>query len=155
MRRVLAFVAFALAITIDRLTKLWALRLPEPGPFLFGDILTTTHHHNFGLIANLPLPLPLIFVVVAAVMLLVISALRTADKKQDILDMIALALILGGAVSNLWDRITWGYVFDWILLFRTSIINVADTAVGLGLLLYIAHRWNPTLRNEEVHTPKS
>lgn len=53
-----------------------------------------------------------------------------------------LALVLGGAVGNLYDRLTLGYVVDFIYLhvgdFYWPAFNVADSAicVGVGLLLW-------------------
>lgn len=137
MRRALAILLTICVVAADRFTKLWAIRLPEPGPFSFGDVLATTHHHNFGLLANVPLPLWLIFVIVGMVLALVCAALVASDRHGRTNEMLALAIILGGAIGNLLDRIQWGYVFDWILVFHTSILNLADIAIGLGLVLYI------------------
>jgi signal peptidase II len=53
-----------------------------------------------------------------------------------------LALILGGALGNLWDRITLGHVVDFVLLhaygYHWPAFNVADSAitVGAGLLIW-------------------
>ncbi len=50
-----------------------------------------------------------------------------------------LALILGGAIGNLWDRITLGYVIDFIDLYVKTwhwpVFNLADTAVCIGVFL--------------------
>jgi len=149
MRRFYALVAFAAMLAADRLTKIWATRLPEPGPFSFGSILTTTHHHNFGLIANVPLPLLLIILIVLGVMGFVMYALVIADKHQKTVDLIALAFILAGAAGNLWDRVTLGYVFDWILVYQLSILNLADISVGLGLIFFI---WSQTTKPRSLDT---
>lgn len=54
---------------------------------------------------------------------------------------IALALILGGALGNLWDRLTLGYVVDFIELYygRWSwpAFNVADSAISVGAVLLV------------------
>ena len=53
----------------------------------------------------------------------------------------ALALILGGALGNLWDRFTLGYVIDFILVYyqRWSwpAFNVADSAITVGAVMLI------------------
>lgn len=51
----------------------------------------------------------------------------------------ALALILGGAVANLIDRIKFGYVIDFIDVYYKNhhwpIFNIADSAITIGTLL--------------------
>jgi signal peptidase II len=58
-------------------------------------------------------------------------------------DVIALALILGGALGNIVDRVRYGYVVDFADLhfgdFRPFMIfNVADACITLGVLLLVA-----------------
>ncbi len=54
----------------------------------------------------------------------------------------ALALILGGAVGNLYDRLVLGYVIDFIDWYYQSwhwpAFNIADSAITVGAILYIA-----------------
>ena len=63
-----------------------------------------------------------------------------ADSKEKII-LIALSLILGGAIGNLIDRILLGQVIDFILIYYQSsyfpIFNVADIAISLGAFLLI------------------
>ena len=53
----------------------------------------------------------------------------------------ALALIMGGAIGNLWDRITLGYVIDFIdiyyLHWHWPAFNVADSAISVGAVMLI------------------
>jgi len=58
-------------------------------------------------------------------------------------DVIALAMILGGALGNIVDRVRYGYVVDFADLhfgdFRPFMIfNVADACITLGVLLLVA-----------------
>jgi signal peptidase II len=54
---------------------------------------------------------------------------------------VGLSLIMGGAVGNLWDRLTRGRVIDFLLLYvrhyEWPVFNLADSAivVGAGLLI--------------------
>ena len=61
--------------------------------------------------------------------------------KKNILIVIGLLLILGGAIGNLYDRINYGYVIDFIYLhfaeFYWPAFNVADSAISLGVLLFL------------------
>lgn len=53
----------------------------------------------------------------------------------------ALALVLGGAVGNMWDRITLGYVIDFIDVYyqhwHWPAFNVADSAISVGAVMLI------------------
>jgi signal peptidase II len=139
VRSVLARCALLVGITValDRLTKLLFMRLPDPEPFWFSRVLTLTHHKNTGLIADFPLPQAAILTLTVAILLLVVIGLRRALHKNDLQRSLALSLVVAGAVGNLWDRIAWGFVFDWILLFETSIINLADITITLGIAWYL------------------
>jgi signal peptidase II len=61
--------------------------------------------------------------------------------KKNILIVIGLLLILGGAIGNLYDRISYGYVIGFIYLhfdeFYWPAFNVADSAISLGVLLFL------------------
>lgn len=55
---------------------------------------------------------------------------------------LGLTLILGGAVGNLVDRVIYGYVIDFILVYYGSwsfpVFNIADSAISVGATLVIA-----------------
>ena len=53
----------------------------------------------------------------------------------------ALALIMGGAIGNLWDRLQYGYVIDFIEVYYDKwswpVFNMADSAITAGALMLI------------------
>ena len=61
-------------------------------------------------------------------------------RSQKLLSL-ALALILGGALGNLYDRALAGYVIDFISVYydeyRFATFNVADAAISVGAALMI------------------
>jgi len=50
---------------------------------------------------------------------------------------LALFLVLGGTLSNLFDRLFWGCVVDWIALPGFPIFNLADIMISLGLIWFL------------------
>ncbi|MEE8370736.1 MAG: signal peptidase II, partial [Sphingomonadales bacterium] len=54
---------------------------------------------------------------------------------------VALGLVLGGAIGNIWDRIQYGAVADFLNFHNSSwsfyVFNVADSAITLGVMLLI------------------
>jgi signal peptidase II len=75
-----------------------------------------------------------------AAIALFVAAWMWREKRRD--DTIGLALVLGGALGNILDRIRFGYVVDFLdLHFGTVrpflVFNVADAAITIGVLLLL------------------
>ena len=80
-------------------------------------------------------------VAVTAAVAAAVAFWMTREKAKG--DVIALALILGGALGNIVDRVRYGYVVDFADLhfgdFRPFMIfNVADACITVGVLLLVA-----------------
>ena len=121
-----------------------ALGLHESREVL-GDFFLVTSVRNsgaaFGLFANFESSLKSIFlnsVAVAAFIAVSLYAFRSHFKSVRL--QVGLALVLGGAVGNLIDRVRFGYVVDFLLFgvggHYWPAFNVADSAIciGVGLL---------------------
>jgi len=52
-----------------------------------------------------------------------------------------LGLIIGGAVGNIVDRLRWGYVIDFLDFRIWPVFNLADTAIVLGVTLFLIYFW--------------
>lgn len=76
-----------------------------------------------------------VFVVVATLVSAGILVAYSRLAFHPILFRIGLALILGGAVGNLLDRLRLGYVVDFIDLRWWPVFNAADSAIVIGVLL--------------------
>jgi signal peptidase II len=61
--------------------------------------------------------------------------------RQDWLIRLALGLYLGGALGNLIDRLTQGYVTDFISVGSFAVFNVADACVSLGVVCLVVGVW--------------
>ena len=77
----------------------------------------------------------------SVIALVVVSVLLWKNNHAHILTGVAFSLILGGAIGNLWDRVTSGRVVDFLLFYlkryQWPVFNLADSAivVGAGLLV--------------------
>lgn len=74
-------------------------------------------------------------------------------------DIVGLAMILGGAIGNIYDRYTVGYVIDFADLhigdFRPFLIfNVADAAITLGVVLILARALFLSEKGDDNEAPK-
>jgi signal peptidase II len=135
-------------IVLDQLTKAVIVRTLRLGdaipvvPGFFDIAFVFNPGAAFGFLATLPAGLRgpfFILVSVAAVVLILIYRARYLRDKR--LASTALALILGGALGNLIDRLRYGMVVDFLDVhvhqYHWPAFNVADSAisVGVGLML--------------------
>jgi len=135
----------AIVIAIDLYTKQLILKA-----FAYGEHLTITsffdlvRYHNegaaFSFLAGAGGWQRLLFSTIALVASVVIIYLLRKHSQQKLF-CFALALILAGALGNLYDRLTLGYVVDFLFFhyqgYYWPAFNVADSAIscGVGLLL--------------------
>jgi len=80
-----------------------------------------------------------LYVLMGVVLLLLLFLFFKSWQKRDSLLMTGLLLIIWGGLSNLFDRIYFGYVIDWIRVFflPISIFNIADIMITGGVLCLI------------------
>src|SRR5579863_2357969 len=105
-----------------------------------------THTENtgaaFSLFADSPAPWKTALLIgFSVVALLVVSVLLWKNHPAHMVSGIGLSLIMGGALGNLWDRLTSGRVVDFLLFYvrryQWPVFNLADSAIvmGAGLLI--------------------
>lgn len=144
MRRALVFGIALIVVAIDRVSKAVTYELLSDGAprQILGSSLQLIRSENrgglFGLFQGSAPLLALLSLGVIAVLLLVHE--RERAQRPTVLT-VATGLLVGGAAGNLWDRITIGYVFDFIDVglggLRFWTFNVADTAISLGIALVL------------------
>ena len=129
-------------LALDIWTKRWAdaTLAYRPPVNVLGEFVRLTYTRNsgvaFGLGAGVRFPYYL-FSIVATLIILYMFLRRHVDSAAR---QVALALILGGALGNLVDRVRSGEVVDFIEVgwarWHWPVFNVADSAVTIGVLLF-------------------
>jgi signal peptidase II len=78
------------------------------------------------------------FIVIGIVLLSAAAMLYPKLRQQGVWIRYGAALLLGGAMGNLWDRIWYGYVIDFLDFRIWPVFNVADIAIvcGVGCIIY-------------------
>jgi signal peptidase II len=129
-------------------------------PNLFHLTLVTNRGALFGLLHDLPDPYrSMLFTLVPlmAIGLIVFFQLRTTV--QDTLAHTGLALILGGALGNLVDRIRLGHVIDFLDVFigdhHWPAFNAADSSICIGVSLLILDLMLSGRRRREPETART
>ncbi len=150
--RTLPRLAYALiaagVFVLDQVTKgLVESRIPPFSivtviPHFFNLTNTKNPGAAFGLFADSPAPWKTAFlVVVSALLIATVVSVVWRSRRLDWQAGLGLSLILGGALSNLADRIRYGRVVDFLdLYFRNYhwyTFNVADSAIVVGACLLI------------------
>lgn len=141
-------VIFLLVVCLDQLTKLWVVRVFDlyeswviiPGFFNF-TYLTNTGA-AFGILAGHPAWWrQLFFIGVALVALIAIFFLHKKIAAENHWYTVSLALIAGGAVGNLIDRVRLGAVTDFLDVYYSNhhwpAFNLADSAITVGVGIFL------------------
>jgi signal peptidase II len=153
-RRPYLFLITALVILADRLTKRWIIHRIRPGytipviPHFFRLSHVLNTGAAFSLLENLPpnaVRLGLIAFSVFAAVIVFILLWRTGRTLS--LTSVALALILGGALGNLYDRIRFHHVVDFLAVriyhYNWPDFNVADSCIVIGACLLLLEIFRP------------
>jgi signal peptidase II len=129
--------AIAAIVAVDQLTKAWAVAALSDGPVhVIGDTVEFELTRNGGGAFSRFQGMTPVLAVGAIVVTFVLF--RVLRGMTDSVLVIALTLVLGGALGNLVDRLfrspgpLRGEVVDWIQLPHWPIFNLADSAIVVG-----------------------
>jgi signal peptidase II len=148
LERRLEVLTALIVIVLDQVTKslvrdsmeLWETITVIPG------FLNLTRVHNtgaaFGMLNTLDVPFKAVgLTAVALVALVGVAWYAVSIPRADLLARLGIAGIAGGAVGNLIDRATTGYVLDFVDAYWSGwhfwAFNVADAAITVGVCLMI------------------
>ncbi len=154
MRWLMVLIA-AMIVLLDRITKIWIVSHIKSGHaiVIIPKVFRLTHVLNTGaafsmfegsasqtLVRNLLIGFSIVAVVV-------VLALIWKMGRSITLTSVALALILGGALGNLYDRVRFSYVVDFlevhIVHYHWPDFNVADSAIVVGACLLLLEMLRP------------
>lgn len=138
-----------LVVVLDRMTK-WVISQNitlHDGVDVIPGLFRLTHVQNegaaFGLFSDSPSEWKVAMLILFSVAALaVVSALLWKNGNAMNTTAIALSLVFGGALGNLWDRVASGRVIDFLDFYVGShhwpAFNIADSAIVIGALLLLS-----------------
>ncbi|WP_372723763.1 signal peptidase II [Immundisolibacter sp.] len=158
----LALAAFVLLA--DQFSKLAVLRLMEPYqslPVLPGFNLTLAFNRgaSFSFLAEAGGWQRWLFSGISIVAAVVIIVLLRRTPLSDRVNGFGLALVLGGAVGNLVDRLRLGHVVDFLDVYYRAwhwpAFNIADSAICIGAVLLVWGMWRAerAVGGKDLDTP--
>ena len=135
----------AIVVVADLATKAWISHLFAPG-----ELYTVTPFFNLVLVYNTGAAFSFLagaggwqrwfFIGISTVVSFVILWMLRRHERDTLLSF-ALSLVLGGALGNLYDRVTLGKVVDFVQLHAAGYywpaFNVADSAISVGVALLV------------------
>ena len=136
----------ALIVAADQLTKAWIVAdFPYGQGEVITDFFNLVHVHNYGaafsFLSDAGGWQRWFFSILSSVVSAVIAVWIFRLPKAKWIESLALALILGGALGNLYDRVALGYVVDFLDFhwsgWHFPAFNVADSAITIGAVLLI------------------
>jgi signal peptidase II len=150
------FLVTAIALALDQ----WVKHLVETGMAMHEKIdllpvLALFRTHNNGIAFSLLSGLgDKGLILVALVVILVVLFLALRSPAGQVFARSGFALIIGGALGNLIDRVRLGYVVDYILfhtpVWSFAIFNLADAFITVGALLILLEELLAWLRERNA-----
>mgnify|MGYP001379233314 CR=1 FL=1 len=138
-----------LSIAFDQISKIWVRNNFDSyiENSIISDVFTLIKVENtgafLGMGSELSETLRILLLIVLPIMVLISITIYTyIDKGLDKISIIGFSLIIGGGIGNIFDRIVYGSVTDFLYLdfggiFKTGIFNIADLSVTTGMILIL------------------
>ena len=126
---------------IAALLRFWLGGLTQGGDIAFiPHVLDLTYSENRGVAFGFFQDGTVFFAIVTSIVIVVFGFLLFKNYKKSKLFSVAAALIIGGGAANLFERIAFGYVFDYLKLsFFPPICNFADYCITAGTVCLIVY----------------
>ena len=142
------FMIAALIVALDQWTK-WLVRtniaagqswLPDSLQWL-SPYARIVHWSNRGAAFGMFQQGSMVFTVLAFIVIAAILYYYPQVSQADWPLRLAMSMQLGGAIGNLIDRLTMGYVTDFISIGTFPVFNVADSSISVGCVVLILGVW--------------
>lgn len=155
-RNILITIIVLLSIVSDQISKVWARNNLESyiEKNIFGDVFSLIKVENTGAFLGMGSELPetlrvLLLIVLPVIVLISITIYTYIDKSLNKISIIGFSFIIGGGIANIFDRIIFGSVTDFLYLnfggvFKTGIFNIADLSVTTGMILILISSFKKT-----------
>lgn len=147
MPHLLRYAIVLVIVVLDQITKIWAdtsLAMYEQVPITSFFNITKAYNYGaaFSFLNDAGGWQRWLFTGISLVVSIVLTVWLYRMSRQERWLSLSIALILGGAVGNLIDRVWYGYVVDFIQVYwNTSYFpsfNIADAAISCGTVILLA-----------------
>ncbi len=139
------FVALIIGILIavlDQIIKYFVSLYLQPigSVSVIDNLFSLTYVENNGVAFGMFSDMRWLFVVLTGVLIAIIVAYMFKKRPKEKIFYISTALIIGGGIGNLIDRIFYGYVIDYLSLsFFPPVCNFADYCITIGTVILMIY----------------
>lgn len=153
MFQLVSTIIAVILVAVDQIVKNWAAETLVKGDIaIIENVLYLKYAENTGVAFSMFSDNRWILVIATSVMLAAVLAFFLSGKLSGKLEVFSLSLLLSGGVGNLIDRISLGYVIDYIdvRIINFAIFNIADICICVGaFLLCVAVYFSDRKEKEE------
>lgn len=141
MKRIMLF--SVIIFIIDQIVKLFvgfSLEL-NTSITVFKNFFYISNVHNYGAAFSVLYGNRIFLIIVSIITLVLVYYFLLKNKRFDWFNIILYSLLIGGILGNLFDRIIYGYVVDYldfyIFGYNFPIFNIADICIVISVILII------------------
>jgi len=120
---------------------------------LIKDFFALRYSENTGIAFSIPIPQPVIILISLILVILGAYLAKKYTKIEKSCTVLALALFFAGAFGNIIDRISNGFVVDFISIWKWPVFNLADTYIVIAVLLFILF-YDKIIEVKKTFTPR-
>ena len=130
-------------LCIDQIAKLLVINLltKTDSIAIIKNFFYLTYINNDGAAFSILVGKRIFLILVAIIVIIMLIHYIKKNNIQNKLEIVSLALITGGSLGNLMDRVVRGYVIDFldfkIFNYNFPIFNLADTFIVIGVILLL------------------
>ena len=130
-------------LCIDQISKLLVVNLltKTDSIAIIKNFFYLTYINNDGAAFSILVGKRIFLILVAIIVIIMLIHYIKKNNIQNKLEIVSLALIIGGSLGNLMDRVVRGYVIDFldfkIFNYNFPIFNLADTFIVIGVILLL------------------
>ena len=135
IKNIVWLIVLAIFFLIDRYLKYLALNYSSKPSTLIKGLLSFNFIPNYQIAFSLPFSGSWLNIIIIIIIATIGYYLLSNRKKLRPVELISLSAIIMGATSNLIDRLTYGFVIDYLDLNWFTIFNLADAMISISTLI--------------------
>ena len=138
----ISLIVGAVLVIIDQIIKYFisAYLQPVGSVSIIDNIFSLTYVENKGVAFGMFSDMRWIFVALTSILLVIIIFYMFKKRPKGKFFYVCAALIIGGGIGNLIDRIFYGYVIDYLSLsFFPPVCNFADYCITAGTIMLVIY----------------
>lgn len=138
----ISLIVGAVLVIIDQIIKYFisAYLQPVGSVSVIDNIFSLTYVENKGVAFGMFSDMRWIFVALTSILLVIIIFYMFKKRPKGKFFYVCAALIIGGGIGNLIDRIFYGYVIDYLSLsFFPPVCNFADYCITAGTIMLVIY----------------